>query len=85
MRKCDLTFFRHVIAFGDRLKQMPEATPEVIANIERVQEILRRLPEATPNVRAGYGFGVLSFKPEYCGVNRDGTWTWSPSRTAGQL
>ncbi len=70
MRKCDLALMREVIALGDRLKALPEATPEIVENIERLQVVLRRLPEATPNVDASFGFNVLKLEPEFVGINR---------------
>jgi hypothetical protein len=96
LRKGDLALIREVIALGDRLKTMPEATPKIVTNIGRFQDVLRRLPEATPNIRAGFGFGVISYELEFKGVNRgwfvsqepegrDGLppYAWSPDACRG--
>lgn len=71
LRKCDFALIRDAIAFGDTLMKMPEATPSIRRNIRRIQELLRKLPEVPDDVTAEYSFGVMSWDPEFCGVNRD--------------
>ncbi len=68
--KYDLEFIRGVIAFGEKLKTMPEATPEIMDKIRQVQEVLGKLPEVPSNIQAEYGFGVFCFDLNFHGVNR---------------
>lgn len=70
LRKTDFVLINGAIAFGNTLKTMPEATKKDIANIEKVQDVLRRLPEYTPNIEASYGFNVGSHDVNSLCVNR---------------
>jgi hypothetical protein len=71
LRKCDFALIRDAIAFGDTLMKMPEATASIRRNIRRVQALLRNLPEVPDDVMGEYSFGVMSWDPEFRGVNRD--------------